>query len=128
MAKLDERGHEILDPTPVAIPAGFRHPPSLEERILRSIRSEMSRQAALNGQETFEEADDFECGDDYDPSSPYEEHFDHERNINALKSTVEENRKRKRGSNGSFVEETPVVDGASASNNRKEVKNGKEKD
>lgn len=74
---LDEQGREIPDPKPVAIPAGFRVPESLEARIARLIRKDISDKAAMQGMETFEEAEDFDIEDDmFDPSSPYEEVFD----------------------------------------------------
>jgi len=78
MAHLDERGHEVLDPTPMEIPLGFKRPPTLQEQIRQLIRTEMSQNAKGKGMETFEEADDFEVGDDFDPSSPYELNFDQE--------------------------------------------------
>lgn len=61
---------EIPDPTPVEVPL-FR-PLSIHEEMKRFIRSEMSRQAAEAGQESFEEADDFDVGDDDEIVSPYE--------------------------------------------------------
>lgn len=76
--RLDANGHELLDPTPVELPANFRVPETLEQRIARLVRSERA-QADLDaaGLETFDEADDFEVGEDFDPSSPYETFFDH---------------------------------------------------
>ena len=77
MRRLDEKGHEALDPNPVEIPAGLRKPESLEERIRRIIRSSVSDEAAQQGLETFEEANDFEIDDDpVDPETPYETDFD----------------------------------------------------
>lgn len=72
MSRHDEFGKEHLDPTPVSVPAGWQRPPTMEELIRRHIRQEMSRQAADQGEETFEEADDFEVDEDPDPLSPYE--------------------------------------------------------
>lgn len=68
----NERGQEIPDPTPVSLPHGWERPLSLHEQIKRFIRSEMSQQAQLAGEETFEEADDFEVDEDPDPLSQYE--------------------------------------------------------
>lgn len=77
MAKLNENGHEILDPTPMAIPIGFKRPETLAEQIKRMVRSErLAQEAEAQGYETWEEADDFDVDDDFDPSSPYEQHFD----------------------------------------------------
>ncbi len=76
--KLDENGHEIPDPNPVAIPLNFKRPETLAEQIQRMVRTHVSDAAAQGGAETFEEADDFETGDDDDdePSTPYEMEFD----------------------------------------------------
>lgn len=74
---LDEKGREIPDPSPVSVPAGFKVPESLEQRIARLIRKDLSEQADQQGMETFEEAEDFDIDDDmFDPQSPYEEVFD----------------------------------------------------
>lgn len=79
MATLNEKGQEVLDPTPLSIPFGFQRPPTLEERIMRLMRSEFDRRMAVASSEddieTPEEADDFDIGDDFDPSSPYENDF-----------------------------------------------------
>lgn len=73
---LNEKGQEILDPTPMAPPVGFIKQPSMIENIRNMVRSEYLRQATEKaGAESFEEADDFEV-DEFDPSSPYEEIFD----------------------------------------------------
>lgn len=75
-AKLDPRGHEKVDNTPIEPPIGFVKQPPLHELIRQMVKSEQLRQAALQqGAETFEEADDFEIGD-YEPTSPYEEVFE----------------------------------------------------
>lgn len=70
-------GRELLDPTPMAPPVGYKRQPSLSEQIREMVRSERLA-ADLDGLgfETLEEADDFDVGDDFDPSSPYEEVFD----------------------------------------------------
>jgi hypothetical protein len=79
MAKLNEKGHEVLDDTPVAIPVRFQRPENLTDQIRRVIRQEMSRVADFAGMETFEEADDFNVPDDeYDPRSPHELSLDQE--------------------------------------------------
>lgn len=67
---------ETVDPTPMAPPIGYKKQPTIWEQQRALIRSEMSRHAAEQGMETFEESDDFEIGDDYDPNSPYESDFD----------------------------------------------------
>lgn len=76
-SKLDEKGRELLDNTPVELPLGFEHPESLEERIRRLVRTSVSDHAAESGAETFEEADDFDIADDdSDPLTPFEMEFD----------------------------------------------------
>lgn len=75
--RLNPRGHEILDPTPIAPPVGYQAAPSLREQIRDMVRSErLAQEVAAAGFETFEEADDFDVGDDFDPRTPYEERFD----------------------------------------------------
>jgi hypothetical protein len=73
---LDAKGREVLDPTPMAPPIGYKRQPSMIDHIRSVVRREMSEAAARREMETFEEADDFEIGDDFDPSSPYEEIFE----------------------------------------------------
>lgn len=76
-AQLDEFGHEVPDPTPLQIPSGFKRPETLAEQVQRLVRGAISRQAAEQGFETFEESEDFDLPDDPDdPSTPYEEYFD----------------------------------------------------
>lgn len=77
-AQLDEKGHEIPDPTPLRLPIGFKEPESLQSQIQRMVRGELSRAASENGFETFEESDDFEIEDDdqFDIVTPYEMEFD----------------------------------------------------
>lgn len=79
VAKLNSKGQEIPDPTPVAVPIGFGIPESLESKIRRMVRSEsLSMAAERAGHETFEEADDFDVDDEDDMSSPWEMDFDQE--------------------------------------------------
>lgn len=72
MARHDELGREVPDPRPVSVPHGWQRPLTLQEEIRRYIRVEMSKQAAQDGEETFEEADDFDVEDEDDLASPYE--------------------------------------------------------
>lgn len=67
----NDRGEEVPDPTPVEVPVGFRHPPTLRETMQRLIREEVSRAAEQSGDESFDEADDFNV-DEEEFSSPYE--------------------------------------------------------
>lgn len=70
--KYNEKHQEIHDGKPVAIPAGFKHPPSIQDLIRRAIRQEISQGAKKEGHETFDEADDFDVDDDPELKSPYE--------------------------------------------------------
>lgn len=74
----NERGEEILDDTPVALPVGFKRPQSLQERMRYLLRAEfLKRDLEAHGVETFEEADDFSV-DEQDPleGTPYEDQFE----------------------------------------------------
>lgn len=74
---LDGNGWEIPDPTPVAMPVGFKRPETLAEQVRRLVRTTISREAAEAGAETFEESEDFDIPDDpVDPSTPFEEWYD----------------------------------------------------
>lgn len=75
---LDANGREVLDPTPVAIPAGFKRPPSLEEQIKRLVADrDIQRSLSDAGLETFDEANDFDIPDDPpDPAAIDEEWWD----------------------------------------------------
>lgn len=73
MAQYDKEGREIPDDTPVEMPLGFKHPPTIQEMIQQAIRVEMSRQAAEQGMESFEESDDFEVGEEFEDNlTPFE--------------------------------------------------------
>lgn len=64
---------EHLDGKPMALPVGFRRPPSLIDQMRSMIRNELSEAANRGGRETFEEANDFDVPDDPDdPSTPWE--------------------------------------------------------
>lgn len=66
-----------IDGTPMSIPAGFKKPETMEERLKRFIRRELSESMREQGVETFDEANDFDLPDDpVDPSTPFEEFFD----------------------------------------------------
>ena len=68
--------YEDPDPIPFAPTAGIRPKETLEERMRRMIRDEMSYAAEQQGMETFEEADDFDVDDEGDPESMYEIPFE----------------------------------------------------
>lgn len=73
--ELDGYGHEVPDPEPVAVPAGFKKPETLAQTVARLLRK-ASDEARDAGGETLEEADDFDIDDEFDPSTPYELFFD----------------------------------------------------
>lgn len=78
--RYNERGHEILDPTPVEMPVRFQRPPTLQEQIKAFVKRELSEAAEAQGVETFEEADDFDIEDDpIDPTTPWELNYEQER-------------------------------------------------
>lgn len=62
--RYDEEGRELPDDTPVEVPLKFRRAIPEHERIKEYVRTELSRQAAEVGDETFEEANDFDVDDD----------------------------------------------------------------
>lgn len=67
-------GRELHNPIPKVAHLGLGRPLTLQEQIQRLLRVELSRQAAAQEHETFEEAQDFNVGDDFidgDDSSPY---------------------------------------------------------
>lgn len=70
--KYDERGHEVLDTTPIERPVGWTRPPTMQEMIQRYVREEVSRAAAQAGEESFEEAEDFDVDDDPDLKGRYD--------------------------------------------------------
>ncbi len=57
---------EVPDPTPVAVPVGYEHPPTMTELIQRYVRLEVSQAASADGLGTFQEEDDFSV-DEIDP-------------------------------------------------------------
>lgn len=75
---LDSDGYEVLDPTPIAPPIGYKKSPSMFDLVRQQIRSEkLAQEAREQGLETFDEADDFDIPDDpVDPNTPFEEMFD----------------------------------------------------
>lgn len=66
-------GFEQPDPTPVALPIGYQHPPTLQQEIQTYIRDYFVRQGDENSPGDFEEEDDFDDDfDDIETSSPYQ--------------------------------------------------------
>lgn len=79
-SSFNERGEELPNSTPMALPVGFRRVQSLGERMKYLLRSQQLADAAeAAGAETFDEADDFSC-EEQDPldGTPYEDNFDPE--------------------------------------------------
>lgn len=69
------RGMEILNPEPMAIPAGFGRPTILEQQVARLTGRDVDR-GDDKAVETWEEANDFDVDDDFDPSTPFETVYD----------------------------------------------------
>lgn len=78
LPRLNDKGAEIPDPTPIELPAGFSIPETIAQSIQRLVRGAVSRAAHEQGLETFEESEDFDLDDeeDDDKHSRYETHFD----------------------------------------------------
>ncbi|AZL82923.1 hypothetical protein [Apis mellifera associated microvirus 45] len=74
--KQDDEGREIVDPTPMGLPAGFKRPETLAEQVRRLVRTE--KLVDDDDVESWEEANDFDVDDDFDPASPFETVFDPE--------------------------------------------------
>lgn len=106
---LDEKGREIPDPDPIAIPMGFKKPETLAEAVQRLVKSDQwAQQMNDTDQETFAEADDFDVGDDFDPSSPFEQVFDPILNKSVSHEEYRTNaREYKRQYEAQFAEENP---------------------
>lgn len=68
---------EPVDDVPVAIPVHVRRSESMDERIRRITEHSLSRAAADQGLETWEEANDFDIPDDpIDPETVWERDFE----------------------------------------------------
>jgi len=63
-------GHEILNPTPMQPPLGYKKTPSLAEQIRQQVRQLKNLEDMEP--ETEEEADDFDITDDPQPHSRWE--------------------------------------------------------
>lgn len=72
--KYNDKGEELMDPTPVALPMTFRRPESIGDMMKRLIKNHLSRAAEAESKESFDEADDFDIeGEEKDPITPYED-------------------------------------------------------
>lgn len=60
----NDKGEEMPDPKPMEVPAGLKRPETMQERIRRLVKTELSQVAARQGMETLDEANDFEVEDD----------------------------------------------------------------
>lgn len=108
--KYNERGEEMMDPKPRAVPIGFEKPEPLEAMLARVLRNQRTIDAlARAGKESFDEANDFEVGEDYDPKSPHEEHFygQFEQEIALEAERVKEVKAREKEIRKKFFEEKP---------------------
>lgn len=111
---LNEFGHEVLDPTPAAVPLNWKRPMALADQIRLMVRNELSQSAVSQGHESFEEADDFNVGDDYDPKSNWELNYDQENYVPDKDGMPEETvlvPKAEPAPKGELVEPSEVVAG-----------------
>lgn len=81
--RFSEDNHEILNPTPIAPPLGYKPSLSLVEQIRQQVR--LAKAMDDNEPETEEEADDFEIEEDPQPESRWE---------NDMIPSIKETRKR----------------------------------
>lgn len=86
---LNDKGQLVPDPVPMAPPIGYRATPSMIEIVRQQVLA-VSRDAAMQGMETEEEADDFDVGDDPELRSPYEIDEETETPIRVLKARAEQ--------------------------------------
>lgn len=78
--KLDDKGREVLDTTPVTLPVRYQRGENITERVQKLVAETISRRMAEAGLESLEDANDFYVeGDDYFPSSEHEVDDDAER-------------------------------------------------
>lgn len=70
--RLNNKGQEVLDDTPVTLPLRFQRGENIADRVRDLVEKELSRRAEHAGYESVDEANDFDVGDDYDPRSDHE--------------------------------------------------------
>lgn len=90
--KFDQAGRELPDPRPLEVPAGYKKPESLTEKIRRMVRTDVSEWASQRGAETFEEANDFEIEEDDALEHPTH-HELHEEVVNEQLRVIEEKKR-----------------------------------
>lgn len=107
--RLTPWGAEILDPTPIAPPVGYKRQPTMVDHIRAMVRSERLAQEALAaGKETFEESEDFDDPDDPDDlTSNWENEYDPP--VSELVEAVEAEKRRKPTSPKAPASESPVA-------------------
>lgn len=77
-SNLNEEGEELLDPTPMEPPIGWKKTPHIYDMMRAMVQNEISRKAAEHGVETLEESDDFDVDEgDTPPLSGYENDGDY---------------------------------------------------
>lgn len=82
--KHDENGGEVIDPTPMQPPLGYKKTLSLSEQIAQQVRiANLKILEDMALEETEDEADDFNVGEDFEPYSPHEN--DHMPSLGNLK-------------------------------------------
>lgn len=68
----NEKGEEVLDPTPIEIPLEIKKGQSLDQKLSELLRYQLDALAQQQGQETAEEALDLDPDEDDDILTPYE--------------------------------------------------------
>lgn len=78
--RLNDKGQEVLDTTPVTLPVRYQRGENITDRVQRMVEETISRRMAQAGLESIDDANDFYVeGDDYFPSSEHEVDDDAER-------------------------------------------------
>lgn len=85
MQRFNARGEELLDPTPMQPPLGYKKQPSLADQIRQAVMASKYDEY-MSLEETEEEADDFEV-EDMEPFSPHEN--EHMPTLAALKAEAQ---------------------------------------
>lgn len=68
---LHSDGSELPNPVPISVPGRLERPLTLQEQIQRLMRIELSRQASVQGNETFDEANDLDPDEDESDDTAY---------------------------------------------------------
>lgn len=70
--RFPESPYDPTDPVPVETETGLKKPESIDQKIKRLIRTEISQKVHEQGGESFKDANDFDVDEDPEPISGYE--------------------------------------------------------